>query len=190
MVISIRFKNINTNHTDIMVTKLYQKFVHKTFLLLLVTGLAAVNTACFTTQYLQPRTIENQAVSTKTYDEVWDEAIDYVANAGFSISTLEKASGLIVCQNVGVSSNSVTYESNGVLRNPNAYIVTTKQCDEYRTSVDFNIRVKNVDGGTSITVNLMNINVMYFDIWWTGQWQPLAAQSTGVFERNLLNHLK
>lgn len=179
-----------TNHIHIMVTKLNQKFVHKTLLLLMIIGLAVVNTSCYTTEYLQPRTIENQTVTTKSFDEVWDTAIDYVSSAGFTISTLEKASGLIVCKNVGVSSKAITCESNGVLRNPDAYIVTNRRCDEYLASVDFNIRVKKVEGGTSITVNLLNIDVRYFDIWLTGQWQPLAAQSTGVFEQYLLNHLK
>lgn len=136
----------------------------------------------------------------KSYDEVWGNVIDFFATNGIPISTLEKASGLIVSKEVSLE-NITTTEKNGVISNPNAYIVVPyvknsiyMKVTSLKVISDFNVRVKEQNGKVVISVNLPNIkallNVMEGAYIRTPQTKTIEAKSTGVFEKKLLNLFK
>lgn len=131
--------------------------------------------------------ITNTATTNKSYNEVWDAAVDFFANSGYAISTIEKASGLIVAKTVTIDNDLITYESGGKPYNPYAYVITSTKNATQEGTVDFNVRIKNIGNRVQVTVNLLNININYFDVF---LWLPVSqAMSTGVFESNLLDYI-
>ena len=138
----------------------------------------------------------NTSIETdKSYDEVWGKVIDYFATSGIPISTLEKASGLIVSNKVALE-NMTTTEKNGVISNPNAYIVIpyVKNSSHLQVTSDFNVRVTEQNGKVVISVNLPNIKAqldvlegLYMRVWTP---KSVEAKSTGVFEKTLLDLFK
>ncbi len=131
----------------------------------------------------------------KSYDEVWDNVIDYFAKTGIAISTIEKASGLIVSNKVSLK-GAVTMEKDGVLLDSCAYIVIPyeKNIVYLDATSDFNVRVKEHNGKVSISVNLPNIiakrTVKPVGFQMISYPQVVEAKSTGVFEQGLLNLFK
>lgn len=160
--------------------------------------LCAVLSSCMTTK--NTHLVGNYSVSTtaetdKSYDEVWNKVIDYFAVNGIPISTLEKASGLIVSNKVSLSDN-VTMEKDGKLLDKRAFVVIpyAKNVVYVNVTSDFNVRVKEQNGKVSISVNLPNIYAertikpTFFQMVSTPE--KVEAKSTGVFENGLLNMLK
>jgi hypothetical protein len=137
----------------------------------------------------------------KSFEEVWTNVIDYVTGKGTAIKTFDKASGIIVTDEYSFR-NSYTFEDkSGNLKDPGAYVVlntikggfgnTIKP--EYVTG-NYNIRVKQLQNGTSITVNLVNLKGavlagknMYGG---GGHWVYYKIKSTNVFEKELAEKLQ
>ena len=127
--------------------------------------------------------------TTTSYDEVWDNVIDYFASTGITITTMEKASGLIVASKIAVPQ---TKEQNGKPLDPNAFVVIpdVRKYPNLATAT-FNVRVRDNGDSVSITVNMHDIKASYtknngFLIYT----EPIEGKSTGVFENGLLNMFK
>lgn len=167
----------------------------KLFVLL---ALALTQISCVGVPLLHGIYVRNNVVETiKNYDEVWDDVIDFFANAGIPISTLEKESGLIVAQGITFGSEQITKESktNYEPLSKSAYIVIPNKFlfGDVSATADFNVRVRNQADKVVITINLLNINANYLIV------NPMTlrstktevpAKSTGVFERELLSLFK
>lgn len=67
-------------------------------------------------------TINTSTETDKSFDEVLGKVIDFFATSGIPINTLEKASELIVSNNMTLEDMTTT-EKDGIILNPNAYIV-------------------------------------------------------------------
>lgn len=171
------------------------KMKKKLFLLALS---CMVLSSCMTTKI--PHLVGNYTATTsietdKSFDEVWGKVIDFFATSGIPISTLEKASGLIVSNKVALEGMTTT-EKDGVILNPNAYIVIpyVKGSTNLQVTSDFNVRVKEQNGKVLISVNLPNIKAQLYVLEGLYVRVPTAksieAKSTGVFENGLLNLLK
>lgn len=161
-----------------------------------------VLSSCMTTKV--PHLVGNYTITTsveteKSFDEVWDKVIDYFAVNGIPISTLEKASGLIVSNKVSLT-NKVTMEKDGKVLDDKAFVVTpyAKNVVYINATSDFNIRVKKQNGKVSISVNLPNIVAertvkptgLLFTNTPANTPQKVEAKSTGVFENGLLELFK
>lgn len=125
--------------------------------------------------------------SSKSFDEVWDNVIDYFAQNAIPISTMEKDSGLIISKDVSVSQ---TVEKDGKPFNPNAFVVipdyNIKNLPD--ATMTFNVRVRKYDDKIKVTVTTFDVQGYY----WHGNAmsmviykQPIEGKSTGVFERRL-----
>ena len=155
--------------------------------------------SCITTSKVVHLTGNYDFVSTvetnKTYDEVWNKVVDYFATTGIPISTIEKASGLIISKEVSLK-GMITMEKDGALLDENAFVVIpyASKVVYMNATSDFNVRVREVNGKVSITVNLPNI-IAERTIKPTGFQlvsvpERVEAKSTGVFERGLLELFK
>lgn len=131
----------------------------------------------------------------KSFDEVWDKAIDYFAMNGISISTLEKESGLIVSNKVSLK-NSITMEKDGKPLDKNAFVVIpyAKNVVYVNATSDFNVRIRKQGEKVLISVNLPNLvaerTVKPKGFQLVSTPQVVEARTTGVFENGLLNLLK
>lgn len=167
---------------------------------LLVLVFSLVFSSCVSHNYLAGSYSSKQYVeSKKTYDEVWNNVIDFFALSGISIQTIDKASGLIVADNVSFI-DSYTREKDGVPIDKSAFVVISTVKDSFGhiyepstskqkfwdISGSFSVRVKN-DGVTKIYVNVNNLRCV-FDPGKLNLIIPI--QSTGVFEKELINSIK
>lgn len=148
--------------------------------------------SCTSVKTLQGNYANSYSITTATsYDKVWDNVIDYFASNGISISTMEKASGLIVANRIVVPQ---TIEKNGKPLDSSAFIVIPN-VNKYPSTAtaSFNVRVKNNGDSVTITVNVYNIEStriiaqIYYNSPIT---EPIEGKSTGVFEKGLLNLFK
>lgn len=137
----------------------------------------------------------------KTFEQAWSNIIDYISARGVPIKNIDKTSGIIITDEYSLI-DSYTYEDkNGNLKNPNAYVVLQRIKGGFGNTVNpefvhgnYNIRVKPQNGGTSVTVNLVNLkgavtkgknmyggggHLIYYKI-----------KSTNVFEKLLAENLK
>ena len=142
-------------------------------------------------------------VTSKSFDYVWNNVIDFFAENNLPIEILEKDSGLIVSNNIKVGDNLVTWEDeNGKLVNPDSWFVLPYYNVSGRTVVggtatcSFNVRVRELeDGNIKIQINLHNV-VGYYIIEWFNSFSlkkevvettiPQECKSTGKFEADLL----
>lgn len=136
----------------------------------------------------------------KSFEEVWSKTIDFFAEKGVSITTIDKSSGLIVASRIRFFGEYITQESSGVPQKEGAFVVLNR-CglqqgysyeDVKPTQVygDWNVRIKSDGVKTSVNVNLLNFTV---------QSSPVVigmvdmsgcvwdCKSTRVFERQLTN---
>ncbi len=147
------------------------------------------------------------------FDQVWDRLVDLFAQKGLSIKIIDKNSGLIVSDK---SILSTTVENkNGGLQDSSAFIVVPKiyQRTAQRyvpiTKInagpyvsknhidnvdpiygDWNVRIKALDSGTIINVNIINL---YYDIVDKNviRQNPLHNyKTTGVFEKTIFELIK
>ena len=148
----------------------------------------------------------NTFTSDKKVDEVWGLIIDLFSSKGISIKVIDKQSGLIISERASFIRKrfdipNYTFESkDGKLENPDAWIVLERRGDGFgrliqpaKLTGDWNIRVKEFNGKTLVTVNLVNIDASFYSpptTYSSGGDIPLNAKSTGVFEKLILDIIK
>lgn len=122
-----------------------------------------------------------------TYEEAWSRVIDFFATTGAPIITIDKSSGLIVSKMSFRGYHTV--ERNGRPENPDALVVTPVLHGAYGIPVepskitgDWNVRIKPQGDKTSISINIPNLECLYYD-GSSNRHAPVA--STGKFERLL-----
>lgn len=148
--------------------------------------------------------VTNNSIETSSsFDDVWNRVIDFFAESNIPVATLEKASGIIVANNVNISNTLVSVENEqGVIADKNAWFVFPyeKGLIGGRVVCSFNVRVRKQENGkTYVSVNLGGItgykSIEYFSSLTfrketINQPIPSACYSTGKFERALLNLFK
>jgi hypothetical protein len=135
-------------------------------------------------------TVKNEFISQKPYDEVWSNIIDIFAKNGIPIGVLDKTSGIITSPEQSFP-NNYTYElDNGSLENPTAWIVLERivgpdgrQVTPQKVTAIWNVRIKQINTGVSVNINLLNINGSLVS---TSRYGTISetwnGKSTGVFE--------
>lgn len=128
----------------------------------------------------------SHTITTNTsYDEVWDNVIDFFASSGITISTMEKASGLIVASKILVP---LTIEKNGKPLDPTAYVVIPNvKFPVKNATVTFNVRVRDNGDSVAITINMHDIDASHWAGLMYSELYSIEGKSTGVFENSLLN---
>ncbi len=154
-------------------------------------------------------TLPIEITSEKSFEQVWDKLIDVFAQQGLSIKIIDKSSGLIVSDR---SLLHVTIEKkDGSLLDSTAFIAVPKQINQgtgkpepisgmfvnpYTKKLqpssivgEWNVRVKKIENGCLINVNIVNVKLdQPID---TKKSIPyIAYKSTGVFEKALANQIK
>lgn len=133
------------------------------------------------------------ATSSSNFNAVWDKLIDLFAQKGLPIKIIDRSSGLIISDR---SVLPVTFElKEGGLKDPNAFIVLPKMYDpnsRKTTTIaginpvtgEWNVRIKEVDGKTSINVNIVNVKYESWDMYTkrTRDNYVTTHHSTGMFE--------
>lgn len=131
----------------------------------------------------------------KSKDQVWDNIIDFFAQKGIPIKIIDKSSGLIVSDK---SKLSWSYEDKkGKLIRPQAFAAVrqlkfpnvNKPVDPEKVTGEWNIRIKETDGKTSINVNLYNIEGTY-PIGNSNSVRDAGGKTTGVFEQLIYDAVK
>ncbi len=135
--------------------------------------------------------------SDMSFEKVWSKAIDFFSDRGISIQTVDKSSGLIVSGNYSFR-NSITIESSdgGFFDNdkwvvcacpilPDGNVLPPTVADG-----NFNLRIKEENGGTRINVNLIT-REFYESV--TTTLGPIRIErkafSTGVFEKKIAEYI-
>lgn len=148
--------------------------------------------------YLKP---PYEVTTDKSFDEVWDKLIDLFAQKGLPIRIIDKNSGLITSDK---SILTVTTETkDGKLKDPTAFIVVAQIYEPGPNRIapvsglsdvtgEWNVRIKNVNGKTSININIVNIKYQVYDAYSRFYKDVLLAnyQSTGVFEKLIADIIK
>lgn len=139
--------------------------------------------------------------STSNFNAVWDKLIDIFAQKGLPIKIIDRSSGLIVSDRALLSS---TFElKTGGLKDPSAFIVlpkvylpsskkTTNVALDLPVTGEWNVRIKEASGGSTINVNIVNVRYETYDFATkrTGERIATSYQSTGVFERIIADAIK
>jgi hypothetical protein len=140
--------------------------------------------------------------SDNSFDKVWDKTIDYFAQNGIPIRIIDKSSGLIISDK---SKLSWSFEDKkGKIENPNVFVVIPSVMDVDRgrpfkpESVmgEWNIRIKSSGSGSSINVNLYNIQATYGRSYYSSYSHSiiepitLEGRTTGMFEKELSDMVK
>jgi hypothetical protein len=144
--------------------------------------------------YPTPPIIEH---SDKPVDEVWSNIIDLFSQKGISIKIIDKSSGLIISTQ---SEIFATFENKkGEPINPSAFVVVERNNIEeqegrkaplYPVLGEWNIRIKNDSGRTSINVNIVNItSERQLGYGRVEKFDP-HAHTTGVFEKLIFEKIK
>ena len=125
--------------------------------------------------------------SSKSFDEVWDNVIDYFAQNAIPISMMEKDSGLIISTKVSVPQ---TVEVNGKPYDPNAFVVVPNYNIKNiaTATMTFNVRVRKYDEKIKVTVTTSDVQGYYWQlntITLMSDKVAVNGSSTGVFERRL-----
>ncbi|MCM1170079.1 MAG: hypothetical protein NC324_09115 [Bacteroides sp.] len=167
---------------------------HLINLSLLCATMAFTLSSCASSMLYGTYNIRNVAETTRDYNVVWNDVIDFFANSGIPISTLEKESGLIVAKGIAFGSDKITMESNTTYEpmSKSAYIVIphASSLSNASATADFNVRVRNDGNRVVITINVLNINAQRSSVnplTLRTAMESVPAKSTGVFERQLLN---
>lgn len=139
------------------------------------------------------------AYSDKSKEKIWDNIIDFFAKNGLSIRIIDKSSGLIIS---GSTALSWTYENkNGGLIDKNASVVISRTLYIAKTIEiggvigEWNIRVKEDGGKTSININLVNPSYYYRSVSLTSapnsaSFKSGYCKSTGQFEETVYEIIK
>lgn len=145
--------------------------------------------------------IKETVINSNSY---WDNIIDFFAENGIPIKNIDKQSGLIISDEFYLSPIHITGENeNGNLINPNAWIASgywqngphqlgphkniTPKC-----KVTFLVRIREGNNGKIF----VNLNVIDCNHYFIGNgslpshnWRFVDAQSTGVFEKDLIQRI-
>lgn len=168
-------------------------------LLLLITGLFSCSPVVtpFKGNYGETFNI----TSDKSVDEVWSNIIDIFAQKGVSIGVIDKNSGLITSGQTSFLSSYTFEDDNGNLKDNNAFVVVKKLSmagQQIKPSIilgSWNVRLKKTaDNKTNINVNLIvdNVQGQYrnMDGRYVGEYYPLEAKSTHVFEKFIAEQIR
>ncbi len=126
-------------------------------------------------------------------DKVWDHVIDFFAQKGLAIKIIDKSSGLIISDKTALT---WTYEDKkGVMKVQNRW-VAIPQAFPAGSDVplkpdivlgEWNVRIKAEGSGTSVNVNLVNIEARYYEGTYynetLGNPVRLDGKSTDIFEK-------
>lgn len=162
-----------------------------TFLLFLLVSCASVKTVPLKGAYLDKPSI---IISENNKDLVWDKLIDFFAQKGMSIKIIDRSSGLIISEEIGLI---WSYEDKkGVIKKPNAFVVIPLMhvagtpINPSSVTAEWNVRIKTAENNkTSINVNLVNIKRHDPD----GRsfiTKSTTGVSTGKFEETIASFIK
>jgi len=126
----------------------------------------------------------------KPFDQVWEKAIDLIAETGLSVRLVDKSSGLIIADAASFFGLITIEDRKGKIISPNAYIVSEHVNPEYEGDVKvydatavWNMRIKEISVGVStVSVNLHTIKVNKLST-------KLHGESTGTFEKSVLDKI-
>lgn len=133
----------------------------------------------------------------KPFDEVWDEVIDFFALNGIGITTIEKASGIVVANEFNFI-NAYCFEKDRKPEKGGKFIILAPvkygevNLKPEQVLADWNVRVRRVGDKTKVTVNLVNITAGTIRVGSTGLPHTVlfTAASTGVLESRILNFVQ
>lgn len=171
----------------------------KTVTIFLVAALSLLLSSCSPKVYSirGEYNVTKYTETTSSYDEVWDKVIDFFAINNISISTIEKSSGIISANDVVIGKSNLSVEDKmGVIENRNAWFVmpySSKNTKPVSVQCSLNVRVSEMkDGKVSIAINIGNImgKVITSNLAGLMIYPSSNFQSTGVFERTLLDMFK
>jgi len=147
----------------------------------------------------QPMKIE----TTKSFNEVWSNVIDLLAEKGLPIKIIDKSSGLII-SNAALLSTTIETKD-GSPKDTGAYIVLPKTYykSEHKSYAvnsflgktmpvkgEWNIHIKEGNGKTLINVNIVNVSYEYSYNSQTHIQGITTYKSTGVFEKTISDIIK
>lgn len=148
--------------------------------------------------YLKPPYV---LTTNSPFEQVWDKLIDLFAQKGLPIRIIDKSSGLITSDRAILTTTVETKD--GKLKNPTAFIVIPQVYDpgtrkyspisKYSdVSGEWNVRVKQSDGQTTINVNIVNVKYQTWDAYYKVNRDVILTeyQSTGVFEKLIAETIK
>jgi hypothetical protein len=123
-------------------------------------------------------------------DSVWEAVIDYIADNGVSVKTIDKSCGLIIADVLSFGGLLSQEDNKGNLINPGAFIVVERSSQDspgkdvrHGAVAQWNLRVKADSDNTSIViVNLHSIRVDKGIV-------SLTGQSTGNMEKMIINDI-
>lgn len=136
----------------------------------------------------------------KSVDEVWSKIIDVFSEKGFTISTIDKSSGLIISSDYSFK-GSICYElPSGLISDSTAFVVVSTEALDFSSenkivpdivNGNFNVRIKQDGQLTKVFVNITNLSARssaYINT--IKQNTQFQVKSTGVFERKLEELIK
>lgn len=138
-------------------------------------------------------------ISDHSEKEVWDKLVDFFAQSGYSIKIIDKSSGLIVANRTIIPA---TYENRkGQIIYDTALVVLTHTSvqEEYSNILkhpntitgDWNVRIKSMEGKTSININLVNLQQETLATYgYSISWASVNGHTTGRFEKSLYETIK
>lgn len=157
--------------------------------------------SCFEATQIQGNySANNTFTSDRKIDSVWSSIIDLFSSKGISIKVIDKQSGLIVSENTSFMHQYTFEGKDGKLENENAWVVVERRGNGWgglvqpiKLTGDWNIRVKELNNKTLVTVNLTNIDASFYigpTTYSSGVYRPLNCKSTGVFEKFIFDNIK
>jgi hypothetical protein len=138
----------------------------------------------------------------KTFDQVWDNVIDFFAQQGIPISLIDRSSGLIISTKTKMIWSMEDRKTNK-LKNEDAWVVIDNLYDpgprKYIRPANiygvWNIRVKEAEGKASINVNVNNLSATQNEYTRSGTPFEVASayfnpKTTGNFEKLIYEIIK
>ncbi|MDF2386529.1 hypothetical protein JMG10_34015 [Nostoc ellipsosporum NOK] len=138
-----------------------------------------------------------EAFSDKPQEEVWSNLIDFFAKSGLSIKIIDKSSGLLVSDAIALS---WTFENKkGQPNKPDASVIVAQVIDPgtkkplipFLVTAEWNVRLKTINGKTSINVNL--VNPRYYNSPTDAVYKSFKSEtirSLGNFEKKIADAIK
>lgn len=142
------------------------------------------------------------AMSDKSFEKVWDNIIDFYAQNGIPIKIIDRSSGLIISEKTSLTWSFE--DKKGTMVHPGAYVVLEKILDKMdnkpfipnSVTGEWNVRIKTIEGKTSINVNLYNIEAVYGSYYYSSYAHvavspvKVSGRTTGMFEKRLYELMK
>ena len=131
-------------------------------------------------------------ISERSFNDAWNKMIDLFAQYGFAIETIDKASGIIVSSRyVFEGKDKWTHERKRIPENSKAWFVVPRIKMLWPTTISgkLSVIIKTVEGKTSVSINIIDLTAI------TNKnqhekWATIEVQSTGVFEKYLVDKIK